>query len=244
LHTSSGRLADTLSRLRAVLFDMDGTLLDTAPDMVGALNDLRKEHHLAPLPYELVRSAVSHGAARVVKAGFENVGEQEFAHLQQRFLEIYRGALSARTRLFPGMSDVLDELDARGLKCGIVTNKAAWLTEPLLEQLALRSRFACVVSGDTLAVRKPHPEPLLHAAALAGVPASACVYVGDAQRDIDAAHAAGMPAMVANYGYLRPDEDTASWGGDLYLQRPRDLLEWLRGLDDDSPRRTLNSEPT
>jgi len=231
LPTSSGLPADIARRLRAVLFDLDGTLLDTAPDMVGALNDLRRERNLSPLPYEAVRSAVSHGAARVVKTGFETAGEQELAQLQQRFLEIYRGALSVRTQLFPGMSEVLDELDARGLKCGIVTNKAGWLTEPLLLELGLKGRFACVVSGDTLPVRKPNPEPLLHAAALAEVPPTACVYVGDAQRDIDAAHAAGMPALVANYGYLRPDEDTASWGGDLYLQQPLDLLEWLRSLD-------------
>jgi phosphoglycolate phosphatase len=235
LRTSSGLPADTSTRLRAVLFDMDGTLLDTAPDMVGALNHLRQERKLAPLPFELVRSAVSHGAARVVRSGFESAGEQEFAQLQQRFLEIYRGALSVRTRLFPGMSEVLDEIDARGLKCGIVTNKAGWLTEPLLEQLELRGRFACVVSGDTLPVRKPDPQPLLHAAALAGVPPTACVYIGDAQRDVDAAHAAGMPALVADYGYLRPDEDTAAWGGDLYLQHPLDLLEWLRSLDRAAP---------
>lgn len=214
-----------------MLFDLDGTLLDTAPDMVGALNNLRREHALAPLPYEIVRSAVSHGAARVVKVGFETAGEQEFAQLQQRFLQIYRGALSEHTRLFPGMPEVLDEIDARGLKAGIITNKAAWLTEPLLEQLNLRSRFACVVSGDTLPVRKPHPQPLLHAAALANVPPETCVYVGDAQRDIDAAHAAGMPALVADYGYLLPDEDTAAWGGDLHLQKPEDLLDWLRSLD-------------
>jgi N-acetyl-D-muramate 6-phosphate phosphatase len=218
-------------RLRAVLFDMDGTLLDTAPDMVGALNALRSEHDEAPLPYEVVRSAVSHGAARVVRAGFESVGEPEFTQLQQRFLQIYRGALSEHTRLFPGMQQVLDELDARGLKYGIVTNKAAWLTEPLLEQLRLRSRFACVVSGDTLAQRKPHPLPLLHAAALAGVAPEACVYVGDAQRDVEAAHAAGMPALVANYGYLRADEDSRAWGGDVYLEQPLDLLDWLRGIE-------------
>ncbi len=209
---------------------MDGTLLDTAPDMVGALNVLRGEHGLPPLPYERVRCAVSHGAARVVRIGFESVVEPEFARLQQRFLEIYRGALSVHSRLFPGMQTVLDELDARGLKYGIVTNKAAWLTEPLLEQLQLRSRFACVVSGDTLAQRKPHPMPLLHAAALAGVTADACVYVGDAQRDVEAAHAAGMPALVANYGYLRADEDSRAWGGDVYLQQPLDILDWLRGL--------------
>jgi len=230
LPTSSGLLSD-LSGLRAVLFDMDGTLLDTAPDMVNALNALRAEKHLAPMPYEVVRSAVSHGAARMVRTGFEDVGEPEFTQLQQRFLAIYSGALSVHSRLFPGMQAVLDDLDARGLKYGIVTNKAAWLTEPLLQQMQLRSRFACVVSGDTLAERKPHPLPLLHAAALAGVPPGACVYVGDAQRDVEAAHAAGMPALVANYGYLRADEDSRSWGGDIYLQEPGDLLEWLRGLD-------------
>jgi phosphoglycolate phosphatase len=217
--------------LRAVLFDMDGTLLDTAPDMVNALNALRRERELAPLPYELVRSAVSHGAARVVRLGFESVVEPEFAQLQQRFLQIYRGALSTHSRLFPGMEAVLDELDSRGLKYGIVTNKAAWLTEPLLEQLHLRSRFGCVVSGDTTAERKPHPMPLLHAAALLGVAPEACVYVGDAQRDVEAAHAAGMPALVANYGYLRADEDSRSWGGDAYLQQPLDLLDWLRALE-------------
>jgi N-acetyl-D-muramate 6-phosphate phosphatase len=231
LPTSSDLLAETSRRLQAVLFDLDGTLLDTAPDMVGALNNLRREQHLAPLPYEVVRAAVSHGAARLVRTGFETAGEQEFAQLQQRFLEIYRGALSVHTQLFPGMSQVLDEIEARGLKSGIITNKAAWLTEPLLEQLKLRNRFACVVSGDTLTVRKPHPQPLLHAAALAHVPPEACIYVGDAQRDVDAAHAAGMPAMVADYGYLRPDEDTASWRADLYLKQPLDLLEWLRSLD-------------
>jgi len=110
-------------RLRAVLFDMDGTLLDTAPDMVNALNALRREHGLAPLPYEAVRCGVSHGAARVVRLGFENVVEPQFAQLQQRFLQIYSGALSAHSRLFPGMEAVLDELDARGLKYGIVTTR-------------------------------------------------------------------------------------------------------------------------
>jgi 2-phosphoglycolate phosphatase len=229
LRTSSDPLADISQRLQAVLFDLDGTLLDTAPDMVNALNTLRREHNLAPMPYELVRAAVSHGAARVVRIGFASAADEQLPQLQQRFLEIYRGALSDFTQLFPGMPEVLDELDKRGLKSGIVTNKAGWLTEPLLEQLKLRSRFACVVSGDTLPVRKPHPEPLLHAAALAGVPPTACVYVGDAQRDVEAAHAAGMPALVANYGYLLPDEDTRLWGGDLYLQQPLDLLAWLRG---------------
>ncbi len=213
--------------LRAVLFDLDGTLLDTAPDMVGALNALRGEEGLAPLPYELVRSAVSHGAARVVRTGFPDAAPDRFAALQRRFLDIYRGALSRGTELFPGMDAVLDALAARRLKSGIVTNKAAWLTEPLLEQLGLRARFDCVVSGDTLAERKPHPLPLLHAAKLAGALPHECIYVGDAERDVQAAHAAGMPALVANYGYLLPGEDSAAWGGDGYLERALDLVDWL-----------------
>jgi phosphoglycolate phosphatase len=115
----------------------------------------------------------------------------------------------------------------RGLKSGIVTNKAGWLTDPLLEQLGLRARFDCVVSGDTLAERKPHPLPLLHAAKLAGVAPGECIYVGDAERDVQAAHAAGMAALVANYGYLRADEDSTAWGGDGYLGQAVDLLTWL-----------------
>jgi N-acetyl-D-muramate 6-phosphate phosphatase len=214
--------------LRAVLFDLDGTVLDTAPDMVGALNRLREEHSLAPLPFDAVRSAVSHGAARVVKTGFPDADDASSLALQRRFLEIYRGALSHETRLFAGMDEVLEELAGWGLKSGIVTNKAAWLTEPLLAELGLSTRFACVVSGDSLAERKPHPLPLQHAAALAGVRPDECIYVGDAQRDVQAAHAAAMPALVANYGYLRADEDSRDWGGDGYLNRPLDLLDWLK----------------
>jgi N-acetyl-D-muramate 6-phosphate phosphatase len=214
--------------LRAVLFDLDGTLLDTAPDMVGALNRLREEHALAPLPFDSVRSAVSHGSGRVVKTGFPNADAEHLAALQQRFLEIYRGALCQETRLFAGMDEVLEALASWRMKSGIVTNKPAWLTDPLLADLGIRGRFACVVSGDTLAERKPHPLPLLHAAALAEVRPDECIYVGDAQRDVQAAHAAEMPALVANYGYLRADEDSTDWGGDGYLNRPLDLLDWLQ----------------
>ena len=214
--------------LRAVLFDLDGTLLDTAPDMVGALNALRQECSLVPLPYEEVRSVVSHGAARMVKTGFADADPETLLRLQRRFLEIYRGALSRETRLFPGMDTVLQALSDWRIKCGIVTNKPAWLTDPLLAELGLSARFACVVSGDTVAERKPHPLPLLHAAALAAVDPSECIYVGDAERDVQAAHRAAMPALVANYGYLRADESSSAWGGDGYLSRPLDLLDWLK----------------
>ena len=214
--------------LRAILFDLDGTLLDTAPDMVGALNALRQEQSLAPLPYETLRSAVSHGSARMVKVGFPDSDAESSFALQRRFLEIYRGAISRETQLFPGMQTVLKELALWGLKIGIVTNKPGWLTTPLLGELGLLPLFACVVSGDSVAQRKPHPLPLLHAAELAQVRTGECIYVGDAERDVQAAHAAAMPALVANYGYLGADEDSSAWGGDGYLTGPLDLLEWLK----------------
>ncbi len=215
------------SQPRAILFDLDGTLLDTAPDMVAALNTLRRERRRDALPYEDVRALVSHGSARLVKLGFPDAGPETFASLQKRYLEIYRGALSVGTRLFEGMDRVLATLAERGLRSGIVTNKPAWLTDPLLAELGLTARFVCVVSGDTVEQRKPHPMPMLHAAALAGVEAGDCLYVGDAERDVQAAHAAGMPALVAAYGYLQPGENWQSWGADGAIQAPLDLLAWL-----------------
>ncbi len=213
--------------LRAVLFDLDGTLLDTAPDMVGSLNTLLAEERRPPLPFDAVRGCVSHGAARVVMRGFPDADPARFIALQQRFLAIYRDGLSRETRLFPGMERVLKSLKERGLVAGIVTNKAAWLTDPLLEQLQLRASFACVVSGDTVAERKPHALPMLHAAKLAGVSPQECIYVGDAERDVQAAHAAGMPALIARYGYIGADDDADAWGGDGDLAEPLDLLGWL-----------------
>ncbi len=216
-----------MTSLRAVLFDLDGTLLDTAPDMVGALNELRKERHLVPLAYEPMRASVSHGSARLLQLGFPGTGLEDMAVLQKRYLEVYGGALSVKTRLFEGMDRVLTEIAARGLLCGIVTNKPARLTHALLEQLALTSRFACVVGGDTVSRAKPDAMPMLHAAKLAGVGVHECIYVGDAERDVQAAHAAAMPALVAAYGYLGPDEDWRAWGADGVIHSPIELLAWL-----------------
>ncbi len=213
--------------LEAVLFDLDGTLLDTAPDMIGALNSLRLESGLAPLPFEEVRPSVSHGSSRLVRVAFPDADPQHFALLQRRFLELYGARLSAETRLFDGMDRVLTELSRRDLVVGIVTNKPARLTDALLEELRLRERFACVVSGDTLSERKPHPLPMLHAAKLAGALPEACIYVGDAERDVQAAHAAGMRALVATYGYLGAGEDWRAWGGDGSIAEPLQLPAWL-----------------
>jgi phosphoglycolate phosphatase len=219
--------AEMAVALRAVLFDLDGTLLDTAPDMIGALNALRAENQRTTLPYDAVRPLVSHGSARLVKFGFPDSDPPGFARLQQRFLEVYRDNVAAHTRLFAGMDRVLAALAERGLKLGIVTNKPAWLTLPLLEQLGLAPRFACVVSGDTVSARKPDPLPMLHAATLAGVEAQRCLYVGDAERDVQAAHAAGMQALVATYGYLEPGEDWRGWNADGFIEKPAALLDWL-----------------
>jgi N-acetyl-D-muramate 6-phosphate phosphatase len=216
-----------MAALRAVLFDLDGTLLDTAPDMIGALNALRTENELAELPAARVRPSVSHGSSRLVQLGFPDAINERFVALQRRFLEIYAARLCAETRLFEGMDRVLEQLASRRLAVGIVTNKPARLTEPLLDNLGLRGRFACIVSGDSLPERKPHPLPMLHAAALAGAAPEECLYVGDAERDVQAAHAAGMQALVATYGYLGEDEDWRIWGADGFIERPLDLIAWL-----------------
>ncbi len=216
--------------LRAVLFDLDGTLLDTAPDMHRALNTLLRERSQPEQPFAAVRPRVSHGATGVLRVAFAHTEPSEFRALQRRFLEIYGTDICLETRLFPGMERVLEVLATRGLAAGIVTNKATWLTEPLIERLGLRERFACVVCGDTLAERKPHPLPLLHAARLAGVSPAQCIYVGDAERDVQAAHAAGMPALVAKYGYFDAEEDIVAWGGDGEIDSPADLADWLMPL--------------
>jgi N-acetyl-D-muramate 6-phosphate phosphatase len=193
--------------LELVLFDLDGTLMDTAPDMGNALNILRAEHNLAPLSADRIRPQVSHGAMGLLKLGFGiEPQDARFAEMRARYLDIYEQHLVDDTHLFHGMDKVLDSLEKQGLTWGIVTNKPGWLTEPLLEARGLKARAACVVSGDTVARRKPHPDPLLHAAGLCNKRADRGIYVGDAQRDVESAHAAGMLAVVAMYGYLG-DED-------------------------------------
>jgi phosphoglycolate phosphatase len=215
------------TRAQAILFDLDGTLLDTAPDMIGALNRLRREESLAPLPPAAVRSSVSHGAVRLISVGFPEARDEEFERLRLRFLRIYSENLADGTCLFPGLEDVLRRLEAEGMPWGVVTNKPGWLTDPLLTQLGLSQRACCVVSGDTVAERKPHPLPLLHAASVAGVAPERCVYVGDAERDIQAGRAAGMTTVVAAYGYIAADEDPRQWQPHGVVREPRELLAWI-----------------
>ena len=214
--------------IRTILFDLDGTLLDTAPDLANALNTLLIEQGLPALPYESIRPVVSHGGRALIETGFAiQEGDPGFDDLRRRLLEIYRNTLSTHTRLFPGMEEVLAQLEARRFNWGVVTNKPAWLTEPLLEDLHLAQRAACIVSGDTTANRKPHPEPMLYACTKAGSQASQCVYIGDAQRDIEAGRQAGMKTLAALYGYISTEDQPENWGADASIENPLAILEWL-----------------
>jgi phosphoglycolate phosphatase len=217
--------------IRGVLFDLDGTLLDTAHDMMNALNALRAEEGLEPLPYEKVRCQVSHGGNALVRLSFGELSATDHEVMRQRLLDIYRKQLARHTCLFEGGDEMLRDLERRGLHWGIVTNKPGWLTDPLLVEVGLHTRAKAVVSGDTLPHRKPHPLPLLHAAEAMGVPPTECVYVGDAERDMQAAQAAGMFAVVAGYGYLGDDDRAEGWFSHGWLDTPLELLEWL-----DAPR--------
>ena len=212
----------------ALLLDLDGTLLDTAPDMGGALNRLRVEAGLEPLPAAVIRPVVSHGAMRLVKLGFPDAEGDEFERLRLRFLDLYSQYLAVDTQPFPGIEAVLGELEERSIPWGVVTNKPGWLTDPLMAALGLDQRAACVVSGDTVAERKPHPLPLLHAASLVGLDPADCLYVGDAERDIQAGRAAGMTTIVAAYGYLSAEDEPANWAPTGIVDHPVALLAWLQ----------------
>jgi 2-phosphoglycolate phosphatase len=220
--------------IAAALFDLDGTLLDTAPDFTRVLNRLRAEQRRPALSLAEVRPHVSHGSNALVRLGFPDVDAAIFEQLRARFLDLYRADLVVDTRLFPGFEIVLDALDANRIPWGIVTNKPGWLTEPLLELVGLRARAASVVSGDTLPVKKPDPLPLLTAARELGVDPVRCLYLGDALRDAHAAHGAGMLALGARFGYIGAHEDPSSWPMDGWIDTPQELLSWL-GLSHPSP---------
>lgn len=218
-----------MSRTHAVLFDLDGTLLDTGHDMGAALNKLLRQHGREPLAYAEIRPKVSHGANALIKLGFSmEIADNGFDQLRQGFLAHYERDLCRYTTLFDGMSDVLSYLERRRLPWGIVTNKPDYLTRPLLQELGLLSRAACVVSGDTLKTRKPDPEPLLHGCRLTGSEPKSCMYIGDAERDIEAGNGAGMTTLIATFGYLSTDDRPETWGADGMVHHPTDILNWIR----------------
>ena len=215
-------------QLNTILFDLDGTLADTAPDLADTLNVLLAEKQRPPLPYDTIRPHVSHGATALVRLGFGmEPDEAEFEPLRQRFLDLYEQRLAKRTCLFPGMENVLDALEQGDCRWGVVTNKPARFTVPLLTALGLEKRAACIISGDSTRQRKPHPEPLQAACRSLGATALQCVYIGDARRDIEAGRRAGIMTLVALFGYLGEQDRPEQWQADGMVRSPADILDWL-----------------
>ena len=213
----------------AVLFDLDGTLADTALDLGFALNQQLRVHGLMPVPQEMIRPQASHGARGLLKLGFGVTPESpNFAALRNEFLALYAQHICDHTVLFPGVLELLQALETRGLPWGVVTNKPARFTLPLMQALKLERRAACIISGDTTAHSKPHPEPLLTASAQVSAPPATCLYVGDAERDVAAALAAGMRTLIANYGYIADEERPDTWGAHGRIDAPQDVLDYLQ----------------
>ena len=214
--------------LRTVLFDLDGTLADTAPDLAFALNQVLVEVGREPLPFEVIRPHVSHGAIALTKLGFDiEPDHPDYPARRQRLLEIYLQNIARETTLFPGMTELLDFIESNGMNWGIVTNKPSRFTEPLMDALGLLERAACIVSGDTCENNKPHPEPILHGCHLAGSEAQHCVYIGDAQRDIEAGKRAGMRTIVALFGYIGESDFPEQWQADALLNTPNEIADWI-----------------
>ena len=214
-----------------VLFDLDGTLVDSAPDLAGAANDLRAEHGLAPLPYERLRPLVGTGARGMVGAAFGKApGDDDFERLRDAFLSRYESRLLQLTDVFADVRPMLAALGERGHRWGIVTNKATRYTQPIVNGLAALAPAVVVISGDTTPRAKPHPDPLLEAARRAGVAPERCIYVGDDLRDVQAGRAAGMATLVAAWGYLGDAAQVGEiheWSADAVLHEPAALLKWL-----------------
>lgn len=214
--------------IRAVLFDLDGTLADTAPDLGYALNRMREARGLPPLPLAATRPVTSLGARGLLNAGFGiGPGHPDYDAMREEFLRLYEGNICRDTRLFPGVPELLDALEARELYWGIVTNKSERLARLLLDILGMTSRASCIVGGDSTPHFKPHPDPLFAACKTIREDASACIYVGDDLRDIEAGHAAGMKAAAVKWGYLNGGKPE-TWNADWLIDQPGELLQYLR----------------
>lgn len=212
----------------AVLFDLDGTLIDTAKDMGLALNRLLEHHGKPVLDDHTVRPLVSHGSPALINFGF-NIGESDagYSKLRNQFLAFYEDNIAVNSALFEGMDGILARLEQHDVPWGIVTNKPAKYTQLLLEKLNLHTRASTVISGDTLSLRKPNPEPLIAACQQISRDPASCLYVGDAQRDIEAARAAGMSACAALYGYYSAEDDPTEWNPDFFINSPHELNDYI-----------------
>lgn len=211
--------------MRAVLFDLDGTLVDTAPDLGYALNLQRQLHHLEPLPEAVIRPYASHGTCGLLKVGFGLTPQDAaFASMRETYLDLYDEVFCRQPILFQGAAKLLREIEQKGLLWGVVTNKPARFTLPMLELLGLTQRASCVISGDDCVRPKPHPDTLLLACERTGIAPAETAYVGDAERDIIAGRAAGMNTIIACYGYLSADDRPETWGATAMIEQPEELL--------------------
>lgn len=218
-----------VTRLQAFLFDLDGTLVDSAPDLAGAANEMRLDRGLKALPFHLLRPLVGSGARGMVGKALGVVpGDASFEVVRDEFLDRYERRMTRATAIFDGIAAVLDALDAANLPWGIVTNKATRFGEPLVRALGLGARAATLVCGDTTAHSKPHPGPLLEAARRLGIPPAGCIYVGDDRRDVTAGRAAGMETAAVAWGYLGEDDPIENWDADHVMQNPAELLKLPR----------------
>ena len=212
----------------AVLFDLDGTLVDTAPDMVAAANELRRLQGLRALPFERLRGHVSHGAVGLVSAALDRHPEDsDFERLRMDFLALYGERNHEQSELFPGIGGILESLGQWGIPWGIVTNKPAAYADPLLERLGLNDSAGTVVTGDALRHRKPHPEPIVYACRELQIPPDHCVYVGDAERDFQASRRAGARGVVALWGYIGSADRPRDWSAEAWLETPEALSAWI-----------------
>ena len=210
---------------KLVLFDLDGTLLDSAPDMVATVNRMRAARGQGPMALAELRPHVSKGSRAMSAAAFPELGGEVPAEMIREFLDVYEQELGKHSALFDGVTELLDAIEAAGSRWGIVTNKPEYLARQVMPKLGWETRCAILIGGDSLPQRKPHPLPLLHSAQALGVAIEDCVYVGDDQRDIDAARSAGMRSVVALWGYRLDDDDPAHWGGDALVHDVRGLLD-------------------
>ena len=216
------------SGIRAVLFDLDGTLIDSAPDLGAAADQMRLDRGLPSLPLEAYRPMAGAGARGMIGVAFgHGTDHPEYEQLREEFFVNYEACLTERTYAFEGVVELLETLGQQGLSWGVVTNKMERFTLPLTRQMPLFASAATVVCGDTTPHPKPHPAPLLEAARRMGLEPRHCLYVGDDERDILAGRAAGMPTVAACYGYLGATGDVQGWGADVHIDRAMDLLKWL-----------------
>lgn len=214
--------------VEAVLFDLDGTLADTAPDLAAATNHARQQRQLPPLPLEQLRLQASHGTRGLLKLAFDITPDSvEFKPLQQILLNYYQQHICEQTRLFEGMDNLLLQLEKRTIPWGVVTNKPEQYTVPLLQAMQLSQRASCIIGGDTCAHSKPHPAPLLEASAQLQIEPDQALYLGDDLRDMQAATAAGMPGIIAGWGYISPEIDLSTWQARANIQHPLELLDYL-----------------